>query len=159
MRYRFILVLLAVTACSKSEAPTPAPAESAASPIATASATAPKAATSETAPSSPSPTPATSASAAPVECGTKLLPDCPLQAWMKSNLNPPVMRKDTAALATALEKAATFAPPGYTNWASISKDGAAAARGGDLDAAKAACSTCHNQYKQKYKTEIRARKL
>lgn len=78
---------------------------------------------------------------------------------MKANLNPPVMSKDTAALATALDKTASFAPPAYTNWASISKDGAAAARSGDLDAAKASCSACHEQYKQKYRTEIRARKL
>lgn len=104
-------------------------------------------------------TPATSGSAAAAECGTKPLPDCPLQAWMKSNANPPVMTSDTAKLAVALDKIATFAPPGYTNWASISKDGAKAAQGGDLAAAKAACRSCHDQYKQKYKTEMRGRKI
>lgn len=78
---------------------------------------------------------------------------------MKANANPPVMTNDLPALATALDKMVAFAPPGYTNWASISKDGSAAARSGDVTAAKAACRSCHDQYKQKYKTEMRARKI
>jgi hypothetical protein len=69
------------------------------------------------------------------------------------------MTSDLPGLQKALEKIATLAPAGYTNWASIAKDGAAAAKGGDLTAAKAACRTCHDQYKQKYKTEMRGRKL
>jgi hypothetical protein len=93
------------------------------------------------------------------ECGTKPLPDCPLQAWMKANMNPPSLAGDTAALATALEKAASFAPPGYTNWTSISNDGAKAAKGGDLAAAKASCRSCHDQYKKKYQAEFRTRKI
>jgi cytochrome c553 len=78
---------------------------------------------------------------------------------MKANANPPLMQNDLFALATALDKIVDLAPPGYTNWASIAKDGAAAARSGDLAAAKASCRSCHDQYKQKYKTEMRARKL
>lgn len=93
------------------------------------------------------------------ECGTKPLPDCPLQAWMKANMNPPSLAGDTAALAIALEKAASFAPAGYTNWTSISNDGAKAAKGGDLAAAKASCRSCHDQYKKKYQAEFRTRKI
>ncbi|HEY8074790.1 MAG TPA: hypothetical protein VIF62_11785 [Labilithrix sp.] len=78
---------------------------------------------------------------------------------MKANMNPAVSASDTAALAVALDKAATFAPSGYANWASIAKDGAAAAKKGDLAAAKAACKGCHDQYKDKYKKENRARKI
>jgi hypothetical protein len=104
-------------------------------------------------------TPAGSASAAPLDCGTKPLPDCPLQAWMKANTNTAIASNDLPALATALEKTAGFAPPGYTNWASISKDGAKAAKAGDMTAAKASCRTCHDQYKDKYKKEMRARKI
>ena len=66
---------------------------------------------------------------------------------------------DLPGLATSLDKSAAFAPAGYTNWASIAKDGAAAARSGDMTAAKASCRTCHDQYKQKYKDEMRARKI
>jgi hypothetical protein len=78
---------------------------------------------------------------------------------MKSNANPLVTTGNLPGLATALEKIVTLAPPGYPNWASIAKDGAAAATSGDLTAAKASCRTCHDQYKQKYKTEIRGRKI
>lgn len=102
--------------------------------------------------------PATSGSAAPVDCGSKENP-CPLQGWMKENVNPPMNKGDGPGLAAALDKIATFAPPGYTNWVSISKDGAAAARSGDIPATKASCRACHDQYKQKYKTEMRARKI
>jgi hypothetical protein len=76
---------------------------------------------------------------------------------MKANTNTAMAGKDFAALATALDKTATFAPAGYTNWVSISKDGAKAARDQDLNAVKASCRGCHDQYKTKYKTEIRAR--
>jgi len=51
----------------------------------------------------------------------------------------------------------TFAPAGYTNWASIAKDGAKAARAADLGGVKASCRTCHDQYKKPYKTEMRTR--
>ncbi len=78
---------------------------------------------------------------------------------MKTHATPPTMTNDLPALAAALDEMAAFAPPGYANWASISKDGAAAARSGDLGAAKAACRSCHDQYKQKYKSEMRARKI
>ena len=105
--------------------------------------------------------PATSGSAAATAaaCGTKPLPDCPLQAWMKANTNPAIAAQDFPGLATALDKTATFAPAGYTNWASIAKDGAKAARASDMAATKASCRTCHDQYKEKYKKELRGRKI
>jgi hypothetical protein len=78
---------------------------------------------------------------------------------MKANTNPPIAASDFPALATALDKVAAFAPAGYTNWASIAKDGAKAARAQDMTAAKASCRTCHDQYKDKYKKEMRARKI
>ena len=98
--------------------------------------------------------------AANAACGAKgVTPDCPLQAWMKANTNSAVATGDLAALATALDKSASFAPAGYANWAAIAKDGAKAAKGGDMTAAKASCRTCHDQYKTKYKAELRGRKI
>ena len=43
-------------------------------------------------------------------------------------------------------------PPGaaYPNWATLSKQGSAAAAAQDLSAVKAACKGCHDQYKQNY---------
>jgi hypothetical protein len=78
---------------------------------------------------------------------------------MKANTSNAVVNDDLPALATALDKIVKLAPPGYTNWASIAKDGAAAARSGDLDAAKASCTSCHNQYRAKYKAELRMRPI
>lgn len=92
-------------------------------------------------------------------CGAESLPDCPMQAWMKAHTSAAIVRKDLPALADALETVATFAPGGYTNWVSIAKDGAAAARAEKLDAVKAACRGCHEQYRAKYKAEHRARPL
>jgi hypothetical protein len=78
---------------------------------------------------------------------------------MKANTAPAMSAQDFGALATALDRIATFAPPGYPNWPSISKDGAAAARAQNLDAVKASCRGCHNQYKDKYKKELRSRPI
>ena len=76
---------------------------------------------------------------------------------MKEHTQIDLSGGDNAALATDFDKIVTFAPAGYTKWASIAKDGATAARGANTDAAKAACRGCHDQYKTKYKTEMRTR--
>jgi hypothetical protein len=90
-------------------------------------------------------------------CGDKPLPACPLNAWMKANSAPALSAQDFGGLVVAFEKIAGLAPPGYTNWRSIAKDGADGARIEDADAAKAACRGCHNQYKERYKKEMRDR--
>jgi len=153
----------AASAASAAASASAAPAESAAA-AASASGAAPAASGSGAAAASAAP----AKSAAPAgedlkalnaACGTKPQPDCPLQAWMKQNTNPPIAANDLPALATALDKVVTLAPPGYPNWVSIAKDGAKAARGGDMTAAKASCRTCHDQYKKQYKAELRGRKI
>ncbi|MBX3189236.1 MAG: hypothetical protein KF819_19590 [Labilithrix sp.] len=184
-----IVLALATAACSKTEGPTSGTSTTSTPPPSAAPSTTPPELPSggqavdiavpvtasgtpiaSAAPSASAPAAKNAASAAPsasappsasanAECGTKPLPDCPLQAWMKANTNPPIAANDLPALATALDKTVGFAPPGYANWASIAKDGAKAARAGDMTAAKASCRTCHDQYKQKYKDEHRARKI
>ena len=143
--------MMAPSASAPMAAADPPPA-SAAAP--SASAAAPPASAAMTA----APTASASAGAgAALACGTKPLPDCPTQAWMKANMNPSIAASDFPALATALDKAATFAPAGYSNWASIAKDGAKAARAQDMTATKASCRTCHEQYKEKFKKDTAAR--
>ncbi len=114
----------------------------------------------------PTPTPTSTPTSTPtrapdagVSCGQKPLPDCPLQAWMKANAAAAMASQDMDAVATAFDKIAAFAPAGYTNWVSISKDGAAAARAASLEGVKGGCRGCHEQYKKKYVAELRTRPL
>lgn len=69
------------------------------------------------------------------------------------------MNQDFPKLAIALDTIIGFAPPGYGNWGSIAKDGAAAARKQDIDGVKASCAGCHKQYQDRYKREMRTRKI
>jgi hypothetical protein len=92
-------------------------------------------------------------------CGKKPLPDCPLQAWMKSNVGGPMQAKNFPAIAAGLRNAVALGPPGYGNWASICQDGAKAADAQNLDGVKKSCSGCHNQYQTRYRTEMRDRKI
>jgi len=78
---------------------------------------------------------------------------------MKANTEPAMNAQDFAALATALDTVAAFAPPGYQYWASIARDGAEAARAQSLDAVRAACRGCHRQHRANYKREMRDRPL
>ena len=85
-------------------------------------------------------------------CGTKENP-CPLQGWMKDNASKPASPAEFEAF---FKKVAGFAPgAGFEKWATIANEGAAKAKGGDIDGAKAACKTCHTEYKAKYKSDIR----
>lgn len=107
---------------------------------------------------------APSAQAAGAACGEKGQPSCPLQGWMEKEMDPLVEKGDTKALALAFEKVAKFAPDpkwntGDPSWAAISKEGAEAAKKGDLKAAKATCKSCHKAFREKYKTSFRTTAL
>jgi hypothetical protein len=78
---------------------------------------------------------------------------------MKSNAGPAMSARDADAVAAAFDRIAAFAPPGYPSWASIAKDGAAAARAQELEAARAACRSCHEQYRPRYREERRGAPL
>jgi hypothetical protein len=116
------------------------------------SAAAPSAASAAPAPAAPPP-------GAALACGTKPLPDCPLQAFMKQRVVPASASEDLGAIASVLDRIAKMAPPGYGSWSQISSDGANAARAGNVKDARASCATCHTQYRSKYKAEIRARAI
>jgi hypothetical protein len=125
-------------------------------PAATASATGP---TTETAAATPTEVEADPDTPPEPPCGDKPLPRCTLRTWMKAHSTPAMNNHDFDALATVLDKVATMAPPGYPNWASISRDGASAARALDLEAVRASCRSCHRQYKDRYKKELHDRPI
>jgi len=151
-----------VSAAPSAAATVSAAASATETPAASATAAASASAAAGTAATGAAPTTAKSAAATAADagpaCGGKTNP-CPLQAWMKSNANTAVASGDGPTIAKSLEDTVRFAPPGYPNWASISNDGAKAARSGNIEAAKAACRTCHDQYKERYKKELRDRKI
>jgi hypothetical protein len=90
------------------------------------------------------------------ECGAKGNP-CPLQKWMRANVATAVAAGDTAALARALDRVATFSPNPSWQWSQMSKEAAAAARSGDMAGARKSCQGCHNLYKEPWKASYRKR--
>ena len=79
---------------------------------------------------------------------------------MSANMQPAMAAGDAAALAKALRKSASFAPPGYGDWAKLANDGAAAVDAAkDVTAGKPACKGCHGEYQKKYRAEVRERPI
>ncbi len=103
--------------------------------------------------------PSGSAAAGPkkFECGAKGQKMCPMQGWMKTVMANASQSGDPEKIANALSYVAARVPPGMGNWAQMARDGAAKAKAGDIDGAKASCKTCHNAYKDKYKSTMRDR--
>jgi hypothetical protein len=158
----------AMTAAS---APSAAPSAMAEAPKADASAAAAPADSAAAGPtgvasaaSSAAAAPATSAAASTetsgpktYDCGAKGQKACPMQGWMKGVMGPATSSGDAEKIAKGLDYIAAKPPPGMGNWTSIAKSGAAKAKAGDIDGAKATCKQCHDQYKEKYKTSMRDR--
>lgn len=80
-----------------------------------------------------------------------------MQGWMKGVIGPHTSAGDAEKIAKDLDYIAAKPPPGMGNWSAIAKEGAAKAKAGDVDGAKASCKKCHDQYKEKYKTTMRDR--
>lgn len=95
-------------------------------------------------------------------CGAKGQPSCPLQGWMEKNMDAAVEKNDAKALAAAFEKSIGFVPDpkwneGENGWEKTAKAGAAAAKSGDIAAAKKECKSCHKAWRDKYKKEFRTK--
>jgi hypothetical protein len=88
-------------------------------------------------------------------CGDKGQPPCPMQKWMKENMAPAAANGDADALAKAFDYVASHAPAGYSDWSKIAKSGGDAAKAKKVEDAKKACKNCHDEYKNKYKDEMR----
>jgi hypothetical protein len=106
---------------------------------------------------------APTASADDATCGSKDNP-CPLQKWMRQNMAPANASGDMAALATDFDKVGKISPDpkwngadAKANWDAIAKAGQAAAKANDAAAVKAACKSCHDGFKDKYKTQFRTK--
>jgi hypothetical protein len=80
-----------------------------------------------------------------------------MQGWMKSVMAGASSSGEANKLASALSYVASRPPPGFGTWTSIANAGAAKAKAGDIDGAKASCKECHDAYKEKYKATMRDR--
>jgi hypothetical protein len=103
------------------------------------------------------------ASADDATCGSKENP-CPLQKWMRQNMAAANSSGDMAGLAADFDKVAKIAPDpkwngsdAKANWDAIAKAGQAAAKANDAAAVKAACKSCHDAFKDKYKAQFRTK--
>jgi hypothetical protein len=92
----------------------------------------------------------------PADCGPKS-ELCPLQRLMRDDIANAVVANDGARLAAALDRVTAVSPEPSWGWATISRAGAAAARAGDLGAARQACAKCHEDYKARWRESYRTR--
>lgn len=88
-------------------------------------------------------------------CGDKGLPDCPLQGWMKANLQSRLNAGDMTRLARALDDLSTRAPAGFDKWSASATKAADAARRNDVAAIKAECKACHDRDRNRFRAELR----
>jgi hypothetical protein len=93
----------------------------------------------------------------PASCGTTDNP-CPLQKWMRGNMGTPLASGDLGALGTAFDHVAGLSPdPSWAAWGQAASAGSTAAKNKDMAGVKAACKTCHDSFKDKYKAQFRTR--
>lgn len=92
-------------------------------------------------------------------CGKTGLPDCPLQAWMKSSLQANLKAGDLTRLAAGLDELAKVEPSGFDGWAVSARAAAAAARSGNVEGVRAQCRNCHDQLRPRFRAELRGARL
>lgn len=91
-------------------------------------------------------------------CGAPGLPPCPLQRWMRARVATPLAQDDLVVLAASLERTATLSPDAsWSAWPDLARRGAAAAKRGDLNAARATCKACHDSFREAYRAKYRLR--
>jgi hypothetical protein len=79
-------------------------------------------------------------------------PDTSLKDTMKK-IQAQVLNGDAKPLAALFDATKARAKPEFANWVSMAEKGKAAAEKGDLDGAKATCKSCHDAYRNDYKTK------
>jgi hypothetical protein len=84
------------------------------------------------------------------KCGNKGQKACPMQGWMKGVMARAMAGGNGDKIAKALNTIAAKPVAGYSQWAAIAAAGAAKAKAGNIDGAKASCKKCHDLYNKKY---------
>ena len=76
---------------------------------------------------------------------------------MKGNPASRLNARDGAGLQAAFRRMIAFAPPGFEGWTATAQAGESAAKKGDIEGARAACKSCHEQHRDAYRTTMRTR--
>jgi hypothetical protein len=95
-------------------------------------------------------------------CGKAGKEDCPLQGWMKQNLQKAKAEATYDKIAAALSKLPAFAPPesGWgKEWQKLVDTGIVAAKNKDKDGVAATCTGCHTKYRAEYRAKYRDRPI
>jgi hypothetical protein len=85
--------------------------------------------------------------------------ECPMQRWMKANLQAYQRSRDYTRLAAAFEQLAGMEPKGYDGWAESSRQGAEAATKKDDAGVSKSCETCHKAHRDGYRRTLRGQAL
>ncbi|HKU48229.1 MAG TPA: hypothetical protein VJQ58_15195 [Burkholderiales bacterium] len=101
--------------------------------------------------------PSASSEAAP-GCGSGGA-ECPMQRWMKANLQAFQRSRDYSRLAAAFEQLAELEPKGFDGWAESSRQGAEAATRKDEAGVSKSCETCHKAHRDSYRRTLRSQAL
>jgi hypothetical protein len=80
---------------------------------------------------------------------------------MKANASPALSAADFERLDRAFDRMTALEPKAaaYAHWADIARAGGRAARSQDLDGARLACKRCHDEYRDRYRTDRRSAPL
>jgi hypothetical protein len=85
--------------------------------------------------------------------------ECPMQRWMKANLQAFQRSRDYSRLAAAFAQLAELEPKGYDGWAESSRQGAEAAAKKDDAGVSKSCETCHKAHRDSYRRTLRSQAL
>lgn len=85
--------------------------------------------------------------------------ECPMQRWMKANLQAFQRSHDYSRLTAALEQLAELEPKGFDGWAESSRQGAEAAARKDEAGISKSCETCHKAHRDSYRRTLRSQAL
>jgi hypothetical protein len=78
---------------------------------------------------------------------------------MKANLSGAMRTHDFEQLDRGLTRLAALAPDAMPDWTRLAQAGRVAVHARDLTAIRGACVACHEQYRRRYRAEMRARPL
>jgi hypothetical protein len=90
--------------------------------------------------------------AASFAAGAEAAPDASLKDVMKK-MQAQVLNGDAKPLSAMFDATNAKAKAEFADWNTLVAKGKAAAEKGDLDGAKAVCKSCHDAYRNDYKTK------